>query len=114
MKKVNYEKMSVEEAFRNICKLKNKYGIFLVFSEDCDIEEFAKSLAWTREFSEAMSIWLQGPYTLLLFDKEEDMEYVFENTCGDDNIGRGQFKNATVTVYALTISNTGERMYENT
>jgi len=113
MEKIKYEKMSVEEAFCNICKLKIKYGIFLAFPEDCDIEEFTKSLAWT-DYSEAMSIWLQSPYILLLFDKQEDMEHVFENTCGNNNIGRGQFKDATLSVYALTISNIGKKMYENT
>ena len=114
MKKPTYEKLSIIDAIRRVCADKNKYGIFLHIPENCEVNELGKSLTWTKDKSEILDIWLQSPYVFLLFDNREDMEYVFDNTCGDDNIGKGKFKDATISVYALTISNRGEMLNENT
>lgn len=114
MKPVTYEKVSVIDAVRRVCADKKKYGIFLRIPENCEVNELGKSLAWTKDNSEVLDLWLQRPYVFLLFDNREDMEYVFDNTCGDDNIGKGKFKDASISVYALTISNKGEMLNENT
>lgn len=106
------EILSETEVFKTLCKLSNKWGMYIGFIEQENIAEVTEAAPYL-DFDKHSEIFTDGR-GWILFNSEEEMLNCYENTVGDDGPTELNPYNGKVSVYALTCSPEGQLMNENT
>jgi hypothetical protein len=101
------ESLNVHDCFREICKAKNKWGLYLNFS-DYNYEELILAIPFLN-----IDDYIQDK-NIFLFDTKEECKRHFDLVVGDDGPTKTNPYNGKIRVYALTCDNFGEFVTENT
>lgn len=106
--------MKVLEVFELVelyCQATHKWCIYLSTTEKYKTSEVLKAAPY---LTMGQCLKLLGSNLILTFDTEEVMELCFEMTVGDDGPTKHNDYSGEVRVYALTFSNSGAILNENT
>lgn len=89
----------------------NKWCIYISTIEDIDVKEVNRAIPF---LSEEECYNLMDGFLVLTFDTEKLMEFHFDFIVGDDGPTPHNTYDGPVRVYALTCSNKGNFLNENT
>ena len=93
------------------CQASRKWCMYLSTTEQTNVKGVRLAAPY---LSVDQCINLMNSNLVLTFDSEEEMELCFERTIGDDGPTIRNLYSGDVQVYALTFSNSGIMMNENT
>ena len=99
------------ELVRNLAKASNKFCIYISTIEKDNIVEIQMAIPF---LSMGNCFLLADSFLVLTFDTEKEMEEHFDRIVGDDGPTITNGYDGEVRVYALTCSNKGELLDENT
>jgi hypothetical protein len=101
-----------ETILSSLCKVSEKWGMYFSFSCEASPEEFRKAAPYlaTQEFQRSFV----SDFGYVLFDTEEEMWNLYNQTVGDDGPTKLNSYNGPACVYALTCDPQGNPLTENT
>jgi len=97
--------------FTELCQLNKKWGIYIRFDWNEDLEEVIKAAPYL-DYKEHGQILMDG-IGVFLGTKEEMMD-LYKRTVGDDGPTELNPYNGPATVYAQVCNSEGSLLYENT
>ena len=100
------------DIFTELCRLNGKWGLYISFLDDDDLDEVIKAAPYLDYFEHGQ-ILLEGS-AIILCDTEEEMMNLYHQTVGDDGPTELNPYEGPVTVYALTCNPEGTLLTENT
>ena len=112
--------LSYTEIFELLCKSTNKWGLSLSFdwvwlepTVDDVLSEIEKATNGRLVMYNDTQCIMDG-YAVFLFDSEDEMLEAYEDIVGDDGPTARNSYDGPVRIYALTCSNEGVTLNENT
>lgn len=102
------------ETLSALCKATGKWGAYfnIYFPEPYSWNELKKAGLWfdIEKYSQALA----DESGFILFDSEEEMKLIYDQTVGDDGPTKLNNYDGPVRIYMLTCDPTGQLMNENT
>ena len=115
--------LDYHETFQFLCKAANKWGVSINYDPDWYIEGLQDGTFTQDEIERATNGRISSKVhiqcygdggAVFLFDTEEEMNNCYYDMVGDDGPTKRNSYDGKFRVYALTCSNTGQLMNENT
>lgn len=111
------EKLNITELMQGYAAAAKKWCLLISISKDeTSVDEAYKAAPYLKKYNvyEMLDIILTNHPTILSFDTEEEMLDAFHQTVGDEGPTETNSYSGPANVYALTCSNKGELLSENT
>ena len=100
------------QTLQQLCMSSSKWGMYFNICPSHPLTDVPRAAPWLSLQDHSQTICDENSY--VLFDSEEEMLSVYEQTVGDDGPTESNAYNGPVRVYALTCDPTGQMMNENT
>ena len=104
--------LCVINSFKLLCKLQDKWGLYISGLDFGSLEEVVKAAPYLKWPQDAQV--LMDGVAFIFCDTEEEMNHLYDQTVGDDGPTKFNSYNGSARVYALTCDPRGNTMNENT
>ena len=110
------KKLNRFQAFQELCKATNKFGLYISFGwcleDNIDMKEICSAAPYL-DFPKDCQLLSEGQ-AVILCDSLDERNDLFEKTVGDEGSTKFNKYSGKATVYALTCDPNGQLMNENT
>lgn len=106
-------KLSGHAILQALCRATCRWGLYLSWHLSHTPDDIMRAAPYLHLVGEDLDFWTNGG-GIILFDAEDEMLELFDQTVGDDGPTRLNPYDGPVRVYALTCDTTGRLLSENT